>query len=72
MTIKRYKPVPRMEYKVFSCPPIHCAGMDETAKGDYVRVGDLRERLENILVFCPDDPYDIVRLRVEEMLEDLQ
>lgn len=70
MTIKRYKPVPRMEYKVFSCPPIHCAGMDESAKGGYVHIGDLRERLEDMLSQCQYTPEAFsheIRTLIEEL-----
>lgn len=69
--IKRYKPVPRMEYIVFSCPPIHCAGMDESAKGGYVHIDNLRERLEYMLDLCKHTPQALP-YEIRTLIEDLK
>lgn len=43
-----------------------------TPQGLFYSKSYIRDQLEAILAFCPNDPYDIVRLRIEEMLEELQ
>lgn len=43
-----------------------------TPQGLFYYKGYIKDQLETVLAFCPDDPYDIVRLRIEEMLEELQ
>lgn len=54
----------------------YCAGcyqMNETEYGEYLHVEDVIERLEAVLLTLePCDPYNSVKLQLEQLIEELK